>query len=188
MPKTDSNEIEAESFVRSINDLRMPIQQNTGVPSSPQEDFRQNPNLRRHFPGALNDPRSSWSKEDSDGPFAFPPSQPNKLQEPKSLAAWRALGGLQGLEKGLESDVIIGPRVDKTSKSKKGSLEEAQGAANVIIGPRVDITSKSKKGSLEEAKGAANTKKQRGREALLQQNITVSDHKVKGQAGTSDED
>ena len=90
-----------------------------------------------------------------DNPFAYTPGQLNKLQNPKSLSAFRALGGLQGLEKGLQTDLIAGLSVDEASISKKVSFEEARSAAQV--------------------------KKQQRREAVPQQDIIVSDHEVKGQ-------
>ncbi|KAJ6068345.1 uncharacterized protein N7446_005382 [Penicillium canescens] len=45
--------------------------------------------------------------------FAFSPGQLNKMQNPKSLAAFYALGGLQGLEKGLRTDLMAGLSVDE---------------------------------------------------------------------------
>ena len=87
--------------------------------------------------------------------FAYSPGQLNKLLNPKSLAAFRALGGLQGLEKGLQTDLIAGLSVDEATISKKISFEEARNAAQV--------------------------KKQRNREAVPEQNVIVTDHEVKGQ-------
>src|SRR5438552_1596744 len=46
--------------------------------------------------------------------FAFSPGQLSKLINPKSLYAFRALGGLSGLEKGLRSDRASGLSVDET--------------------------------------------------------------------------
>ncbi|KAJ5192192.1 ATPase P-type K/Mg/Cd/Cu/Zn/Na/Ca/Na/H-transporter [Penicillium cf. viridicatum] len=45
--------------------------------------------------------------------FAFSPGQLNKMQNPKSLAAFFALGGLGGLEKGLRTDLHAGLSVDE---------------------------------------------------------------------------
>ncbi|KGO72374.1 ATPase, P-type, K/Mg/Cd/Cu/Zn/Na/Ca/Na/H-transporter [Penicillium expansum] len=45
--------------------------------------------------------------------FAFSPGQLNKMQNPKSLAAFFALGGLQGLSKGLRTDLDTGLSVDE---------------------------------------------------------------------------
>ncbi|KAJ5092766.1 hypothetical protein N7456_008627 [Penicillium angulare] len=45
--------------------------------------------------------------------FAFSPGQLNKMLNPKSLAAFHALGGLQGLECGLRTDLRAGLSVDE---------------------------------------------------------------------------
>jgi Ca2+-transporting ATPase len=45
--------------------------------------------------------------------FAFSPGQLAKLYNPKSLAAFRALGGLDGIEKGLRSNRTSGLSVDE---------------------------------------------------------------------------
>ncbi|KAJ5267043.1 hypothetical protein N7478_009851 [Penicillium angulare] len=45
--------------------------------------------------------------------FAFSPGQLNKMLNPKSLAAFHALGGLQGLECGLRTDIRAGLSVDE---------------------------------------------------------------------------
>lgn len=58
-------------------------------------------------------------------PFAFSPGQLNKTLNPKSLAAYRALGGIYGLERGLHTDLVAGLSVDETSISDKISFEEA---------------------------------------------------------------
>jgi P-type Ca2+ transporter type 2C len=50
------------------------------------------------------DPGSEAEFEVTDNRFAFSPGQLNKLINPKSLAAFYALGGLTGLEKGLRTD------------------------------------------------------------------------------------
>ena len=63
--------------------------------------------------------------ETENNPFAFSPGQLNKTLNPKSLAAYRALGGLRGLEKGLKTDVIAGLSVDETTISEKIEFKEA---------------------------------------------------------------
>lgn len=47
--------------------------------------------------------------------FAFSPGQLNKMINPKSLAAFTALGGLEGLAHGLRSDLTSGLSLDETS-------------------------------------------------------------------------
>ncbi|QQK41103.1 Calcium-translocating P-type ATPase(PMCA-type),putative [Penicillium digitatum] len=59
------------------------------------------------------DPRNESDFQVEDNRFAFSPGQLNKMQNPKSLAAFHALGGLQGLERGLRTDLIAGLSVDE---------------------------------------------------------------------------
>ena len=54
-----------------------------------------------------------------NNPFAFTPGHLNKLLNPKSLAAYRALGGLRGLESGLKTDVVAGLSIDETTISER---------------------------------------------------------------------
>ena len=90
-----------------------------------------------------------------DNPFAFSPGQLNKTLNPKSLAAYRALGGLRGLEVGLQTDLIAGLSVDET-----------------FISNRV---------SFEDARHAIQNKKQPEGGFVIDQNVMVTDHEVKGQ-------
>jgi len=59
------------------------------------------------------DPRNEADFQVDDNRFAFSPGQLNKMQNPKSLAAFHALGGLQGLERGLRTDLNAGLSVDE---------------------------------------------------------------------------
>lgn len=58
-------------------------------------------------------------------PFAFSPGQLNKLLNPKSLAAFKALGGLIGLERGLRTDVVAGLSVDEIGLDGQVTFEDA---------------------------------------------------------------
>lgn len=60
-----------------------------------------------------------------DNPFAFSPSQLNKTLNPKSLAAYKALGGICGLERGLKTDIVAGLSVDETFIDENISFEDA---------------------------------------------------------------
>jgi P-type Ca2+ transporter type 2C len=57
--------------------------------------------------------------------FAFSPGQLNKMLNPKSLAAFAALGGLKGLEKGLRTSLTAGLSIDETILDGGVSFEEA---------------------------------------------------------------
>ena len=67
--------------------------------------------------------------EVSNNPFAFSPGQLNKVLNPKSLAAYRALGGIWGLEKGLQTDLAAGLSADESAVRRRVTLEEARRAA-----------------------------------------------------------
>ena len=57
--------------------------------------------------------------------FAFSPGQLNKLLNPKSLQAFHALGGLQGLEKGLRTDILGGLSIDEKRLDGTISFDQA---------------------------------------------------------------
>lgn len=61
----------------------------------------------------------------NENPFAFSPGQLNKTLNPKSLAAFKALGGIRGLERGLQTDLVAGLSVDETSISDSVDFEDA---------------------------------------------------------------
>ncbi|KAK3986800.1 Ca2+-transporting ATPase [Cladorrhinum sp. PSN332] len=52
-----------------------------------------------------------------NNPFAFSPGQLSRLLEPKSLPALQALGGIDGLARGLRTDKRSGPSIDETHLS-----------------------------------------------------------------------
>jgi len=60
-----------------------------------------------------------------DNPFAFSPGQLNKLLNPKSLPAYKALGGIRGLERGLRTDLLAGLSLDETSLQGMVAFEDA---------------------------------------------------------------
>lgn len=71
------------------------------------------------------DKRDASDFEVEDNPFAFSPGQLNKLLNPKSLAAFRALGGPNGLERGLRTDLVAGLSIDETHLEGRVTFEEA---------------------------------------------------------------
>lgn len=60
-----------------------------------------------------------------NNPFAFTPGHLNKLLNPKSLAAYRALGGIQGIATGLQSNIHSGLSVDESTAPRHVSFVEA---------------------------------------------------------------
>ena len=63
--------------------------------------------------------------EVADNRFAFSPGQLNKLLNPKSLSAFRAVGGLRGLEKGLRTDRLSGLSIEEKHLEGTISFKEA---------------------------------------------------------------
>ncbi|KAF3024107.1 plasma membrane calcium [Neopestalotiopsis sp. 37M] len=60
-----------------------------------------------------------------NNPFAYSPGQLNKLLGPKSLPAYRALGGLRGIERGLQTNLESGLSVDETGVPARVTFDEA---------------------------------------------------------------
>jgi len=79
---------------------------------------------------ALNpDPGTEKDFEVENSTFAFSVGQLNKMINPKSLAAFYALGGLAGLEKGLRTDRYSGLSSDEAGLDGSLSFEDAVHAA-----------------------------------------------------------
>ncbi|RYN92350.1 hypothetical protein AA0121_g13633, partial [Alternaria tenuissima] len=55
------------------------------------------------YDAALQQELRAEAAADSNNPFAFTPSQLNKLLNPKSLAVYQALGGIHGIAAGLQT-------------------------------------------------------------------------------------
>lgn len=71
------------------------------------------------------DPQYERDFEVIDNKFAFSPGQLNKLLNPKSLAAFHAVGGLGGLERGLQTDLAAGLSVDEDRLSEYVTFDDA---------------------------------------------------------------
>jgi len=67
----------------------------------------------------------SEAATDSSSPFAFLPTHLNKLLNPKSLNVYHALGGIQGIATGLQSDVHAGLSIDESTAPRYVSFDEA---------------------------------------------------------------
>jgi len=95
----------------------------------------------------------------ADNKFAFSPGQLNKMLNPKSLAAFIALGGLPGLETGLRTDVDSGLSLGEpelagsvsfeevTKRYKKFRGADASGLPRPVEVRHVDVTSSKPSGS-----------------------------------------
>jgi Ca2+-transporting ATPase len=100
----------------------------TYIPSSQGETVRgeQNPNEVLNDQEALHpDPGTEADFEVANNKFAFSPGQLGKLYNPKSLGAFHALGGIDGLEKGLRTSRTAGLSVDETHLDGAVSFEDA---------------------------------------------------------------
>ncbi|KAH5326968.1 calcium-transporting ATPase [Parastagonospora nodorum] len=71
------------------------------------------------------DPGTESEFEVENNKFAFSPGQLGKLYNPKSLGAFYALGGLDGIEKGLRTDRKSGLSADEQTLDGAVSFEEA---------------------------------------------------------------
>lgn len=71
------------------------------------------------------DPGTEADFQVDDNPFAFSPGQLNKLLNPKSLLAFRALGGLAGIEHGLQTDKNAGLSLDETTVRSRVTFDQA---------------------------------------------------------------
>lgn len=88
------------------------------------------------------DPGTEDDFKVEDNVFAYSQGQLNKLINPKSLAAFYALGGLGGLEKALRTDRKAGLSIDEADLDGTISFDEARAAAR-RDSPSTDYDSKS---------------------------------------------
>ncbi|KAH7408098.1 hypothetical protein DE146DRAFT_362343 [Phaeosphaeria sp. MPI-PUGE-AT-0046c] len=65
-----------------------------------------------------------------NNPFAFSPNQLNKLLNPKCLPVFQALGGIQGIAAGLQSDLQSGLSVDESTAPRRVTFDEATGLSS----------------------------------------------------------
>lgn len=77
------------------------------------------------------DPGREAEFEVENNRFAFSPGQLNKLLNPKSFSAFRALGGLRGLEKGLRTDVQSGLSTDEAALDGVVGFEDVVGSGSL---------------------------------------------------------
>ncbi|KAL4867817.1 hypothetical protein BDV12DRAFT_209537 [Aspergillus spectabilis] len=75
------------------------------------------------------DPRYEADFRVCQNKFAFSPGQLNKLLNPKSIDAFYALGGLGGLEYGLQTNLSTGLCTNETILSRSISIDEARHVA-----------------------------------------------------------
>jgi Ca2+-transporting ATPase len=76
------------------------------------------------------DPGSEHEFKVDNNPFGFSPGQLAKLFNPKNLHALRALGGIQGLERGLRTDLKAGLSLDEKALDGQVTFQDATGAVD----------------------------------------------------------
>ncbi|KAJ5399081.1 hypothetical protein N7465_009570 [Penicillium sp. CMV-2018d] len=117
-PRADSFASSADTMVRS--------RANSEVDPATSKDVYDDVSLA----DALKpDPRNETDFQVEDNRFAFSPGQLNKMQNPKSLAAFHALGGLQGLERGLRTDLNAGLSMDEGCLEGKVEFQDVAPSA-----------------------------------------------------------
>lgn len=97
------------------------------TPVSPSNASMSNASTVIEDPEALlrPEPGSEGDSKVENNPFAFTPWQLNKLLNPKSLPIFRALGGINGISAGLQSNVQSGLSVDESTAPRYVSFAEA---------------------------------------------------------------
>ncbi|KAI2605609.1 plasma membrane calcium-transporting ATPase [Hypoxylon sp. NC1633] len=93
------------------------------------------------------DPGTEADFQVQNNPFAFTPGQLNKLQNPKSLPAFCALGGLAGITRGLQSDINAGLSVDETAVQASVTFEQAVRRTSDKFLESTELTRKSESDS-----------------------------------------
>ncbi|KAK2773625.1 plasma membrane calcium [Onygenales sp. PD_12] len=110
----------SDSFISKSETLRPRADStaNTGLENGDYDDVPLSEALKP-------DQRNEKDFQVENNPFAFSPGQLNKMLNPKSLAAFRALGGLRGLARGLRTDLTAGLSIDENRLEGAVSFDEA---------------------------------------------------------------
>ncbi|KAJ5664008.1 ATPase P-type K/Mg/Cd/Cu/Zn/Na/Ca/Na/H-transporter [Penicillium longicatenatum] len=121
--RSRGNSLESEDTSQSLSTYGGDTYVSTASHGSRSDLIKKNANVDDE--DALTpDPGRESEFEVENNKFAFSPGQLNKLLNPKSFAAFRALGGLRGLEKGLRTDAQSGLSVDETTLEGAVSFED----------------------------------------------------------------
>ncbi|KAK6380637.1 plasma membrane calcium [Exophiala oligosperma] len=97
----------------------------SGLDDLRKNSFSNNDEIINDKDALKPDPGQEADFQVDDNRFAFTPGQLNKIINPKSLAAFHALGGLAGLEKGLRTNRRSGLSADEMGLDGSVSFEEA---------------------------------------------------------------
>ena len=128
--RSRQNSIESDDGGRSATNYSGETFANNSVQGDRSQGAHGNQDIMNDAEALHADPGTEADFEVQDNCFAFSQGQLNKLINPKSLAAFYALGGLAGLEKGLRTDRRAGLSVDETDLDGTVSFEDARAAAS----------------------------------------------------------
>ncbi|KAI0880558.1 plasma membrane calcium-transporting ATPase [Annulohypoxylon maeteangense] len=131
-PRSDTNETRVMtpgSFVSNISNISNPFltpaNSNNPFLTPAQSDCGSSVISVDPDAALRPDPGTENDFDVENNPFAFSPGQLGKLQNPKSLPAFWALGGLSGITRGLQSDINSGLSMDETSVRTSVTFEQA---------------------------------------------------------------
>jgi P-type Ca2+ transporter type 2C len=134
--RSRGNSIESDGGDHSLGgDTYIPSSATETEGPSSRRGSNNNDNVINDREALRPDPGTETEFEVEDNKFAFSPGQLNKLINPKSLAAFHALGGLVGLERGLRTNRQSGLSVDEVGLDGTVSFEEAVKAGHDELGP-----------------------------------------------------
>ena len=136
--RSRQNSIESDDGGRSATNYSGETFANNSVHGDKAPGAHGNNDIVNDGEALVPDPGAEADFEVEDNSFAFSQGQLNKLINPKSLAAFYALGGLAGLEKGLRTDRRAGLSVDETDWDGTVSFEDARAAARKQPSPNDD--------------------------------------------------
>lgn len=141
------------SSVDTDNDDAQSSSTGTYVNSSPEEVKSKSFGAEIHTQEVINDeealkpdPGTEADFERENNPFAFTPGQLGKMQNPKSLGAFHALGGLGGIEKGLRTSRKSGLSSEEGKLDGVVSFEEVTTSSSTSSAPNNDPASSSGSG------------------------------------------
>jgi Ca2+-transporting ATPase len=115
------------------------------------------------------DPGTEHEFEVENNKFAFSPGQLGKLYNPKSLGAFYALGGIDGIEKGLRTDRKAGLSLDEATLDGVVTFEDATTPSTV---------DKPTKSSPEQGLSHTDTAKDAGANAFADRKRVYSDNRL----------
>jgi Ca2+-transporting ATPase len=115
------------------------------------------------------DPGTEHEFEVENNKFAFSPGQLGKLYNPKSLGAFYALGGLDGIEKGLRTDRKAGLSIDEATLDGAVSFDDAT---------TQKTSDKPAKSSPENGITHTDTTKEAGQNAFADRKRVFSDNRL----------